>query len=86
MAGITTGVGLASGIDSNSLIEQLIAIESITKFRLQARVEQVQAERTALLDVNARLLNLQTAAGGFRSNDVFDKTTGTVSEALKGFH
>lgn len=71
MGTITSGIGLASGIDTNSLIEQLLALESIGKTRLQQRVAVLKTQQTALLDINARLLNFKTAAGAFRVNKTF---------------
>ena len=71
MGSISSGVGLVSGINSAQLIEQLLALESGTKTTLQARVASLTGKRTALLDVNARLLNLKGAAAKFRTAKVF---------------
>jgi len=71
MGTITTGVGLISGIDTATLIEQLLALESRGKITLQQRAAGLKAQQTALLDINARLLNLQTAVKKFRQSDIF---------------
>jgi len=71
MGTISSGVGLISGIDTASLIEQLIAIEARGKTNLQQRVSSLQAQQTAMLDINARLLNMKNAAEAFRQNEVF---------------
>ena len=69
---ITAGIGLISGIDTASLIDQLIALESIPKVKLQLRLANLQTQQSALLDINARLLNLKTTAAGLRTASVFE--------------
>ncbi len=80
MGSISSGVGLVSGINSAQLIEQLLALESGTKTTLQARVASLTGKRTALLDVNARLLNLKGAAAKFRTAKVFKSALATTSD------
>jgi len=72
MSGISTGVGLVSGINSSALIEQLLALESRGKLPIQRRMSTIQGAKTALMDINARLLNLKNAAAGIRSSKIFD--------------
>lgn len=79
MSGISTGVGLISGINSTQLIEQLLALESRGKTTLTSRIATLQGKRTALLDVNARLLALKSASTTFRVNKVFRSATATSS-------
>lgn len=79
MGSISAGVGLISGIDTASLIEQLLALEARGRTTLQRRVTNLQAQQTALLDVNARLLNFKSAATGFRTNKVFQSATAATS-------
>lgn len=55
MGTITSGIGLISGIDIQSLVDQLIAIEARPRQRLLARVGNIDAQRTAFLDLSARL-------------------------------
>jgi len=71
MSGISTGTGLISGINTAQIIEQLLAIEARPKQRLQQRISNIEAQQTALLDINARLLNLKSTAGGLRTNRIF---------------
>lgn len=71
MSGISTGVGLVSGINSAQLIEQLLALESRGKIPIQRRLAAIQQSKTALLDVNARLLNLKNAASNLRIGKTF---------------
>lgn len=72
MSGITTGVGLVSGIDSASLINQLIEVESRPKVLAERRILELQQEQAAFLDLNSRLSGLRGAAEGLRTASVFD--------------
>ncbi len=81
MSGISSGTGLISGIDTNSLIQQLLAIEARPKQLAQQRVIQLQSQQAALLDINSRLSSLKTAAGKFRTSNVFKTTTATSSNS-----
>jgi flagellar hook-associated protein 2 len=60
MAGLTLG-GLASGIDTDAVITQLMAIERAPQARLKLKESVLQARQSALTDVNTRLKSLQTA-------------------------
>jgi flagellar hook-associated protein 2 len=71
MGTITTGTGLISGIDIAGFIDSIITLESQGKFRLQSRISEIQTQQTAMLDINARLLNFKTAARSFRIDDIF---------------
>ena len=42
MAGVTSSVGLFSGIDTNSVITQLLAIDAVPNQQAQARIMQLQ--------------------------------------------
>ena len=68
---ITTGIGLISGIDTATLIDQLLALESRPKINLQVRLANLQNQQSAFLDINARLLNLKTTSAGLRTDSVF---------------
>ena len=84
MSGISTGIGLVSGINSSALIEQLLAIESRGRAPIQARIGTLQAGKTALMDVNARLLNLRNSASKFRLGKVFSAVTARSRAARSG--
>jgi flagellar hook-associated protein 2 len=80
MGTITSGVGLISGINSAQLIQQLLAVEARGRTSLQQRVASLTSQRTALLDVNARLLNLKNSASKFRIDKVFQSSLAVVSD------
>jgi flagellar hook-associated protein 2 len=81
MGSISTGVGLLSGIDTASLIESLLAIDQRGKIPIQIRLAQLSTAKSALLDVNSRLLALKTASSAFRLDNVFKSVLATSSNA-----
>jgi len=80
MSGISTGVGLVSGINSAQIIEQLLALEARGKIPTQRRLAGIQQAKTALLDVNARLLNLKNAASNLRLGKTFQTMQAAVGD------
>jgi flagellar hook-associated protein 2 len=58
--------GLASGLDTNSIISQLLSIERQPEVKLAQKQVVETARQNALRDVNTRLVNLQTAADAMR--------------------
>jgi flagellar hook-associated protein 2 len=73
MAGISTGIGLISGIDFASTIEQLMEIEARPVRQLEGRISDIDAQRTAFAGLSARLLALQNAALRFTKPTFFDR-------------
>src|SRR5262245_13094040 len=66
--------GLASGLDTNSIIDQLMSIEQQPKVRLQQKQVVEQARQSVLKDVQTRLRNLSLQVASLRDpgtwNDV----------------
>lgn len=60
MSQISSGVGLISGLPSADIIESLLQAQSRPQQLLQQRVAGLTRQRTALADLNARLLSLQS--------------------------
>lgn len=81
MSGISSSVGLFSGIDTQSLISQLLSIESRPKTVIQRRVAQLQSQQAAYLDLNSRLASLKSAAQKFRIGRVFDSARAVSSNS-----
>lgn len=79
MSGITSGTGIFSGIDSASIIDKLIEVESRPKQLAAARIVSLQQQRAAFLDINSRINSLKNAAAKFRLDKIFDKKTATSS-------
>ena len=81
MGGITSGIGIFSGINSGQLIEQLLALEARPKLFAQNRLGQIQQQQAAFLDINARMAALRTASAGFREAKTFQTKATTSSNA-----
>ncbi len=79
MGSISTGIGLISGIDTASLIDSLITLESRGKVSLQTRLASLQTQQTALLDINSKLLALKSSAQAFRKDSIFRSNLATSS-------
>jgi flagellar hook-associated protein 2 len=66
MAGIQVG-GLASGMDTESIINQLMTLEQAPRTRTARQQVTVQARQDALRAIDTKLTNLKLAAGDLRS-------------------
>jgi flagellar hook-associated protein 2 len=60
--------GLASGVDTSSIVDQLISLERQANDRLALRKSAVQARQTALKDIASKLSALNTAAQDLSSD------------------
>jgi flagellar hook-associated protein 2 len=97
MAGLQLG-GLASGLDTQSVIDQLLAVERAPETRMKLQQSVLQARQTALTDIGTRVRNLLDTAKGLgdvatwadtQSLDVSDATKLTatrLSGAAPGGH
>ncbi len=77
--GTFSASGLISGIDSAAYIEQIMQLESIPVQRLQLRIQELDVQRTAYLDISARLLAVQNLASNFESASFFRNFASTSS-------
>lgn len=80
MSGISSSVGPFSGIDSGSLISQLLALESRPKILAQQRMAQLQLQQGGFLDINSKLNALKTAAALFRQEKTFQTAAAASSD------
>ncbi len=81
MGGISSSIGLISGIDTQTLIGQLIAIESRPKIFAQTRLTTLKSEQGAFLGFNSLLLTLKSASEAFRVKKLFQSTQANSSNA-----
>ncbi|MEO0513188.1 MAG: flagellar filament capping protein FliD [Planctomycetota bacterium] len=77
--GISTSTGIFSGIDTGSLIQQLIALESRPRDLAAQRVVTLSTQQAAFLSLNAGMNALENVANGFRTSGVFESATATSS-------
>jgi len=76
--------GLASGVDSASIIEQIMQVESQGKTRLQLRQSVLENRQQTLNDVKSRLSNLLNTAKDLGTGTAWaDTQTLDVSDATK---
>jgi flagellar hook-associated protein 2 len=66
--------GLASGLDTDSIVTALMQIEQQPKVRLTTQQSQVQSRQSALQDLKGRLTTLKLAADSLRSVGLFADT------------
>lgn len=78
MSGIS-GSGLISGIDTASLVDQLIQASSRPRILAEQRLAQLQTQQAAILDINSRLNSLGTAAASFRVDSLFESKLASSS-------
>jgi len=76
---ISSGTGLISGLDHTAIIEQLMAIESQPVTRLQTRMSNIDAQKTAYLDISARLSALLSRFAVLGRVSSFKSATATSS-------
>src|SRR5687767_12658044 len=60
--------GLASGLDSKTLIAQLMSIERRPQARLKLQQTQAEARKSALSDISTKLGSLKSAALALRAS------------------
>ena len=77
---ISTGVGLMSGLDIQSIVEQLMAIESQPLTLAQARIAETQQQQTAYMSVSATLSAVQSAISALTQPSAFTSKTVTSSD------
>ena len=64
--------GLASGVDTNAVVEQLMALERQKVTRHGFRQRSITAEQNALRDVQAKTGALRTAAHALKGGSIWN--------------
>jgi flagellar hook-associated protein 2 len=82
MAGLQIG-GLASGMDTESIITQLMSLEQVPRTRAARQQATVQARQDALRAIDTKLINLKLAAGDLRSAALWSPKQ-TVTSGAEG--
>jgi|tagenome__1003787_1003787.scaffolds.fasta_scaffold20826254_1 flagellar hook-associated protein 2 len=85
MASSTQSIsGLSSGIDTATIIDQLMSIESQPQTRLKTQVTVSAARKSVLSDIQTRLKNLQLAAQDLKSVSLWaNKQTVDINDPTK---
>ncbi len=71
--------GLASGLDTSGLIEQLLSIQRRPIFLLQDQVATANQRQTAFLDITARVLSLKSSVSKLADPETFNSVSATSS-------
>jgi flagellar hook-associated protein 2 len=79
MAGFSVG-GLMTGLDSNTLIKQLMQLERQPIVRIQKRISTLQTQRDAIRELRTQLQTLRSRAQDFRLDMVFDQFKANSTE------
>ncbi len=79
MSGISSGIGLISGINTTELIDQLISIEQRPVASLQQRIQAIDVQRTAFIGLSARLLSIRNSVSNFDQPSFFKQFLATSS-------
>ncbi len=79
MSGTFSSGGLITGIDSGTLIQQLIQIDSQPIFRLEDRITALNSQRDAISGIRTTLLDLRNTLQDFQFNNIFDAYTSASS-------
>jgi flagellar hook-associated protein 2 len=80
MAGTLTIDGLASGLDTQSIIEKLVALELRPVAALTSSKTTLETQQTAWKDINSRLLSLQSRAEALQKTTAFNSTKANSSD------
>src|SRR5690625_1767103 len=73
--------GLASGLNTTEIIQQLMQIERRPVVLIEQRIQTHQQRMDAWRDVNMRLASLETRLGDLLLNSTFERRTATSSNA-----
>lgn len=80
MSGSYNVSGLITGLDSATIIKQLMSIERKPITRLQEQVDTLDKQKTAVRELRTQLLALRNKVQDFRLFNVFSKYQSTTSE------
>ncbi len=79
MGTISSSTGLISGLDIESIVSQLIAIEARTKDQVDTRIEEQTNRQTALLGLQAKVMAIQVSAASFNKDQIFEQKAVSIS-------
>ena len=80
MGQITSGIGLVSGINTGSIITQLIALDAAPVKQLQNRITTNTSQKSAYADLQTKLNSLKTVGTTLTNANSFQAATATSSD------
>lgn len=81
MSGSITAGGLITGLDTNNIIAQLVALERQPIQRTRQRITAIETQRNAVRDLRSQLLTLRNRVQDFRLNNIFNAFTSASSDS-----
>ena len=75
-----SSIGIGSGLDINSIITQLVAVEQVPLNKLKTEATSLQTKLTTYGKVQSYLSALREASSTLTRNDTWGATTGTSSD------
>jgi len=82
MAGTTSVSGLVSGLDTSSIISQLMQVEAQTQTRIKSQLSTEQSNVKSLQDLNSAFAALATSAGDLAKATAWNPVAVTSSSSL----
>lgn len=79
MSGAFSVGGLITGLDTQSIISQLVQIERAPISRIQRRIDALNSQKTAIRDLRTQLQTLSNRARDFELTNAFSKFKSTSS-------
>lgn len=73
--------GIGTGIDTASIVQQLMQIESIPVTRMKANQAKIEARLSLYDQLSSKITALRTAASGLNSDSSFNPVTSSVADA-----
>src|SRR6266700_2318419 len=80
MGRITTGIGLISGINSQSIIDQLIQLDSAPVTQLQNRITTANSQKSAYTDLQTQLDALKAVGSTLTNPLTFQAASAASSD------
>ncbi|SDI03943.1 flagellar filament capping protein FliD [Propionivibrio dicarboxylicus] len=78
--GVKTTTGIASGLDTASIVSQLMAVEKAPLTRLQSQLSTVESQISAMGKVKSAIASLQDAASAIATSSDLYTYTGSVAD------
>jgi flagellar hook-associated protein 2 len=80
LSGSINAGGLITGLDSNSIIQQLIALERQPITRARSRISALEAQRNTVRELRTQLQTLRNRLQDFRLNNIFNSFQSSSSK------
>ena len=81
MGSISTGVGLASGIDIGNIIDQMISLQRRPAVQMESRIQSLQSQQSGFSTLEATVLSLSTSINRLESSTTFNSYTASTSDS-----